>query len=801
MACAQKSAVEYLRNTRRKLVAQLQNFPLIIENLYQQNVFNEHEVDALKAERTEFDKARCILDWVTNKGEMASYELLKILDVTRKRTLHSDLHYWISCFPFREDANFNYLFGTKPCGNYKIQLKMKAKSILKSQRVQINISKYLQNRLQCKKEEHFHFIPLVLETDSMVETPQCKMQMKSKKCKKLRPKKLRAYIPNEEQALSPADLLKSQDKNILLIGKPGIGKTTVVQQTLHLWTEKDEREPDYMFYFDESTLCHSSNIVNLESLLFDMYLKPKEKDRNEVFQDIEENSENVVIIFDGMKDVEENSVLKKIMDHGVLPEAKVIITCRSEVEDDPLFSDWPTWKVCVLGFSEESIRNYYQKMLGDDADLLDVVLNNQELFSLSHVPMYAFMVVISIASTKDKALSHSNTITEMYIHIFRHALRKHGKKTIRQLDKYLKSIKNQLYSLMKNAFNATVQKTLSLPDTNNDESDIFSVFLKNITIRDSLTSAKTYCAFLHNTMQEFFSALWLLGNPGEIEKVLQLCQTEENKHIKHVLPFLSGLLGEHNIRLLKCLFPEDQIKKTSDWFIEKLVDTFLQSQNESDEVDVLFVCQCLFELQSSKACLMFLEKINHQLDPQVDLEPHQCCALAYVISQSQYKEVYLNLEDCTISDFGINMILTCSPLIRLQLWIEPLKQITFLLEFSHKASQCRQQNDGILTSQCCSTYFTPSCSNKLDLTDALLNLYSHVKDFETQTGRSFLPALQAVFQSAPDAPFSQRKNSVLLEMLKLHTEKKAVELTEDGSEWLPSCPATSRFVRSPLEFI
>lgn len=89
----------------------MQNLPLIIENLYQRKVFNDYEVDDLKAERTEFDKARCILDWVINKGEMASYELLGILDVTRKRTLHSDSHIWITCFSFREDADVNYSFG------------------------------------------------------------------------------------------------------------------------------------------------------------------------------------------------------------------------------------------------------------------------------------------------------------------------------------------------------------------------------------------------------------------------------------------------------------------------------------------------------------------------------------------------------------------------------------------------------------------------------------------------------------------------------------------------------------------
>lgn len=112
MACAQQSAIQYLKNARVNLVTEMRNLPLIVENLYQQRVFSEHEVDALKAERTEFDKSRSILDWVVNKGEEASYELLRILDVTKKRTLSSKLHHWISCFPFRvEDSESIYTFG------------------------------------------------------------------------------------------------------------------------------------------------------------------------------------------------------------------------------------------------------------------------------------------------------------------------------------------------------------------------------------------------------------------------------------------------------------------------------------------------------------------------------------------------------------------------------------------------------------------------------------------------------------------------------------------------------------------
>ncbi|KAL7841203.1 hypothetical protein SRHO_G00248940 [Serrasalmus rhombeus] len=62
----------------------------------------------------------------------------------------------------------------------------------------------------------------------------------------------------------------------------------------------------------------------------------------------------------------------------------------------------------------------------------------------------------------------------------------------------------------------------------------------------------------------------------------------------------------------------------------------------------------------------------------------------------------------------------------------------------------------------------------------LLNLFSHVKNYETQTGRNVLPALQPVYQSAPVVwiiNLSERKSSLFLEVLKLQTVKKPVELT------------------------
>ncbi|MEQ2251777.1 hypothetical protein ILYODFUR_014642, partial [Ilyodon furcidens] len=63
--------------------------------------------------------------------------------------------------------------------------------------------------------------------------------------------------------------------------------------------------------------------------------------------------------------------------------------------------------------------------------------------------------------------------------------------------------------------------------------------------------------------------------------------------------------------------------------------------------------------------------------------------------------------------------------------------------------------------------------------DFLLDLYSQMKDCETKTGLSLLPSLQSVFQSAPAVwtiKLSERKTSILLEVLKLQSEKKPLEL-------------------------
>ncbi|CAI5638740.1 unnamed protein product [Oreochromis niloticus] len=125
------------------------------------------------------------------------------------------------------------------------------------------------------------------------------------------------------------------------------------------------------------------------------------------------------------------------------------------------------------------------------------------------------------------------------------------------------------------------------------------------------------------------------------------------------------------------------------------------------------------------------------------------------------------------------------------IWKDPDEETRFFVNLFCAAAEREQQTGEkileLLSSVC--TYQTfPVNERGVDDDDYikksqcnfLLDLYFHVKDCETKTGLSVLPSLQSVFQSAPavwSIKLSERKTSILLEVLKLQPEKKQVELT------------------------
>ncbi|XP_038569959.1 protein NLRC5-like [Micropterus salmoides] len=693
MASTTQSALDYIRSARKHLVRELNNLSVVVENLYQQGVFSDEEVSKIQAERDDYDKTRRILDSVTKKGEAACYEFLRIIDVTRKRTLGRtsllpetkssastetrkfDLHHWISCFSFKDDTqmDINCLQGSRPCHRYQAKLKSKA------QKMSNEFWKKNKNLLEGNNKPDLSYTALVLDTQGSVSPSKIKT-LKSKKSKMSRPKKLRTYIPEDRPDISPSELLKT-DKNILLVGKPGIGKTALTHEMLKLWAERDNKELDYMFYFDMRETSHIMMAKSLKDLLFSVISEPDEG-KEEVLQDIKKNSDNVTLIFDGITDLS-SSVVKRLVEKDLLPDAKIIITCRPDDEEDFLSGDF--LRVEVKGFSEQTIKTYLSATLGEEQEK---VLSNLELLTLCHVPMYALMVAVCFSSETPEDSPQSCTVTEIYINIVRHCLQTINKTKTKDLNSFINNRSEEILSLAEFAFKATVEKTVNLTELPCEDSCVLS-FMKPLVIKVAPTETITTHAFLHYTMQEFFAALWLLKYPDKIRDVFQQCLTEEKKHMKHLIPFMCRLLTDKRPSLMKHLIPAQELKNTSDWFFEELITTFLPRLCEKDEadtedsglyVDILFLCQCFYESQCPEACIIFLEKLDYHLDLSGEsLEPYLCSAVAYVVTQSKERKIWLNLEDVMVSEQGMRRLLGCLQNVQ---WCGPLPRQLWGISFS-----------------------------------------------------------------------------------------------------------------------
>ncbi|KAI5087422.1 hypothetical protein C0J45_22821 [Silurus meridionalis] len=782
MASSNQSAKQYLKDAVENLVGQLKNLPLIFEKLQQRKVFSDNEINQIETETTYYNKTRKILDLVLNKGEEACYQFLRILDHERELVLPNpnsssqapDLHTWICLFSFRDEAEDN-IQGPISCHQLQHFMKKISSQILAEHWKQ-SLQFYGENI-----QENVTFIPLVLDTNTEKNTPYNKFKLKSKKCKKARSKKMKAYIPRDTQGKSPEELLKSREKNILIVGKPGIGKTTVVKQMLHYWAERNDRTLDFMFYIDENTLSNTSAAVTLEELLLSTFFRSNpqmKKNAEEIMQNLQEHSERVTIVFDGINgDFLNNTVFLKIMENELLPEAKIVATCRSDVEYE--FPDWPTCTIYVQGFSEESIYDFFNKMT-DDPDLVDSVINNPALFSLCHIPMYAFIVAACTLNNTSKEAQTPCTANEMYMWILSHCLKK-----LQGLGGYNKNYRDMVLSLAESAFNATKLKTINL-ELDDDENVIAHTFVKTSS---DLSPAfdRHFCAFYHNTMQDFFSALWLLEKTEIIDEVLQLCQNEETQHMKYVIPFLCGLHGNRgivdswkSIPHLEGLFSLNKVKENTNAFFEMVLNTFFCDQ--PDDVDIAFICQCLYEFQSSEFCCSFLERIDYCLDfTEEHLDPYTCCTVSYVISNSRNKQVHLNLEKSAVSLSGLKTILKYSQYLRFESKHETEERNKrfrkFTLDLCLQAALHQPQNIWETVQKVTRYYYK-------EQSDFLLDLYSHVKQYESETGSSVLPALLPVYQSVSFwiINLSERKVSLLQEVLQFQKQKKEVELTDCTGE-------------------
>ncbi|XP_045572289.1 uncharacterized protein isoform X2 [Salmo salar] len=264
-------------------------------------------------------------------------------------------------------------------------------------------------------------------------------------------------------------------------------------------------------------------------------------------------------------------------------------------------------------------------------------------------------------------------------------------------------------------------------------------------------------------------------------------RSDPSKRIKFLVDLLSQAAeweeqtGEKTLKLVSSVctyntfpFPNGDNSKQSDF----LLDLYSHVKD--------------YETQTGRSVLPALQPV-YQSAPAVwsiDLSERKASLLLEVLKLQPEKKP-VELKSWSDEESEVRSFLQCLPYIsQLRFYprrYDPSKRIKFLVDLLSQAAEWEEQT-GEKTLKLVSSVWTystfPFCDDDDDeikeyQCDFLLDLYSHVKDYETQTGRSVLPALQPVYQSAPavwSIDLSERKASLLLEVLKLQPEKKPVEL-------------------------
>ena len=403
--------------------------------------------------------------------------------------------------------------------------------------------------------------------------------------------KLAVYGRSGEKNITPRgleDIINNEDRKVLIVGRPGIGKTLCCSKILRDWAFNKVflKTPDAKIHFDATFLIkfrafNAATDLSLRELLTLSEHSPSDHMDDEVWNYILENPQRVLLIFDGIDEFKHNSKIRKenfkpqfknrvdekMPLHGLyeklatgklLNGAAVLTTtrptalsCIERVNFDKVFE--------ILGFSSEQVEEYVTKFAEEDKHAGETIWRhiggNRNILSLCYIPASCFIICSTLFQMVkfygSKSLSLPTKLTDIYkkavkIFYLRHNEEFRGKNFTREdfeSDELLPEVEKEFEKLEKMAFEGIKEGRLVFGGNEvrgMKESALFHRLPDRETA--ALKREQQFC-FIHLTMQEFFAARHL-ANMDETELRNFVSTNIADGKWQLVFQFLAGLMNE-----------------------------------------------------------------------------------------------------------------------------------------------------------------------------------------------------------------------------------------------------------------
>jgi AAA+ ATPase superfamily predicted ATPase len=375
-------------------------------------------------------------------------------------------------------------------------------------------------------------------------------------------------------------------RRILIIGRPGIGKTALTKCFLQEWKKKtvDFWKGKLVIRVALRVFNHEKDKkLNLPTLFSygDGVTPGAGKERlQDLYQFMVLHEKDVVVIFDGLDELDVDldrcwqdeeearslgaddemsvfSLYVKLVRRDFLPNVTIVTTARQTAEQ--LYQDlYFDKKLEILGYTEAEIVSFVKAFCRNkqrlSKEIWSVIKQSPELLDICYCPVSCYMVCLTLEQSIvfDKQETFALTMTEIYrryiiIVLHEHQKLPRGKRKRKVGDiiegKLPSELQNELIQLAKLAKMALGDKWCLQFQL----SDEFSS-LANCGLLEKVDKKRHLYSFPHPTIQEYLAAVYLFDDLENISKCLGSKMKLARWHV--VLQFLACLMG-NEIRQLR----------------------------------------------------------------------------------------------------------------------------------------------------------------------------------------------------------------------------------------------------------
>ena len=416
-----------------------------------------------------------------------------------------------------------------------------------------------------------------------------------------RREQLKAYPkPNKNSpSIQARNIIDAHYKNVLVVGRPGIGKSLFCIKLLRDWasdteTENSQLKFEAIFLLKFRRMNSIEKPLTLRELLaFSEYSPDLNEDA--VWKYVLENPTKVLLIFDGVDEFKlkkniakcNNSdqpndvtakmsvpaLFNKIASGKLLWGATVLTTTRPNAVSFVKHLKFDK-TVEILGFTSEQVEDYVNKFTADEQEgtgrtIWQHISSNLNIFSMCYVPVNCFIICTCLLHVLQTLKSNVSTIlptklTEIYSIAIKMFYFKHSRNDYKQYQGQADFIREKFENLRGNvkdhfkllgeiAFTGIKEGRLIFESKEVEGLEDCGLLhrLPNLcaSADTPFEKPKAQFCFMHLTIQEFLAAKYVADTKSEeqLRKFVHKRITQGAWHL--VLQFVAGLLRKREASL------------------------------------------------------------------------------------------------------------------------------------------------------------------------------------------------------------------------------------------------------------